>query len=176
MDNLPPTSKKLDNFSNKLQNIDLEKISHNQKIQRWIDELGNFSSPDRVYVYFFDEDDNNYVIASNTHEWCRKKTPSVKDEQQNIPIDLFPYYKQVLYERREIARINSVNDLPADAQSMIELMNFQGLKSILAIPIIKDSIPIGFIGFETVKKEAVWKNEDLKALEKVAGLIAINHR
>jgi GAF domain-containing protein len=169
-------SKKLNNLSNKLRNIDLKKLTMDQKFSDWLNELGNFSSTDRVYIYFFEKDENEYIIASNTHEWCKKNIPSVKEEQQNVPIDLFPYYKQVLYERKEVAQINSVNDLPTDAQSMLELMNFQGVKSILAVPILKKSNPIGFIGYETVKKENNWKDEDLKALQLVAKLIAENYK
>jgi len=58
---------------------------------------------------------------------------------------------------------------------MIELMSFQGLKSILAVPIIKEANTIGFIGYETIKKEKIWNNEDLKALKVVACLIALKH-
>ena len=168
-------TRKFDNLSDKLQDINLRKLNLNQKIDLWIDQLGNFSTPDRVYIYFFEKDVNDYVIANNTHEWCRKKIHSMKDEQQNIPIDLFPYFKQVLFENKEIARINSINDLTDDAQSMIELMSFQGLKSILAVPIIKEENTIGFIGYETIKKEKIWNNEDLKALKVVACLIALKH-
>ncbi|MCE7748179.1 MAG: hypothetical protein GPJ51_07270 [Candidatus Heimdallarchaeota archaeon] len=168
-------TRKFDNLSNKLQDVNLMKLSLNQKIVLWIDHLGNFSAPDRVYIYFFEKDANDYVIANNTHEWCGKKIRSMKDEQQNIPIDLFPYFKKVLYENKEIARINSINDLTDDVQSMIELMSFQGLKSILAVPIIKETNTIGFIGYETIKKEKIWNNEDLKALKIVACLITVKH-
>ncbi len=171
MDESSKKTRKFDNLSNKLQDVNLKKLSLNQKINLWIDQLGNFSTPDRVYIYFFEKDENDYIIANNTHEWCGKKIPSIKDEQQKIPIDLFPFYRQILYENKEIARINSINDLTDDAQSMIELMNFQGVKSILAVPIIKEANTTGFIGYETIKKEKLWSNEDLKALELVASLI-----
>ncbi len=175
MDKNSLLSKKLRSFSSKLMNTEMMKLTLDQKMHNWIEELGRFSTADRVYIYFFEKDENDYLIASNTHEWCRKKIPSVKDEQQNIPTDLFPYYKQVLFEQRKVVQIDTINELSEEAQSMIELMNFQGVKSILAVPILKDSNPIGFIGYETVKKEISWKDEDSKALELVADLIARNY-
>jgi len=175
MNEFSRNSRKFDNLSNKLQNVNLKRLNFDQKMEIWIYQLGNFSSPDRVYIYFFEKDENDYVIANNTHEWCGKKILSIKDEQQSIPIDLFPFHRQMLYENKEIARINSINDLTDDAQPMIELMNFQGVKSILAVPIIKETNTIGFIGYETIKKGRIWNNEDLKALELVASLITSKH-
>ena len=57
---------------------------------------------------------------------------------------------------------------------MKELMEFQGLKSILALPIISKDSAIGFLGFETIRKEKNWTNEHIEALKQVAELIIKN--
>jgi len=158
----------------KLKSIDESETNLDDKIQNWIGIIGKLANADRVYVYFFTEDENGYIIANNTHEYCKKGISSVKDEQQNIPIDLFPFYKSVVYEKLNFAWINSINDLSEEAKSMKELMEFQNLKSILAIPIAGEQEPIGFIGYETIKKEKQWKEEHLDLLKAVSDLILTN--
>ena len=167
-------SGKLLKLVQRLKKLDQKNLSQDEKIAVLIEEIGKYSGSDRVYVYFFKEDENGYIIANNTHEYCKRGIPSVRDEQQNIPIDLFPFYKSVVYEKLEYAWINSINDLTEEAKSMKELMEFQGLKSILAIPIIGDDNPIGFIGFETIKKEKQWKPDHLEALISVSEIILAN--
>ena len=160
----------------KLQYVDETETKEDAKIQNWIRIIGKSADADRVYVYFFTKDENGYVIANNTHEYCKKGIPSAKNEQQNIPIDLFPFYKNVVYDKLEYAWINSIDELSEEAKSMKELMEFQGLKSILAIPIAGEKQPIGFIGFETIKKEKQWKEEHLELLKVVSELILSNKK
>ena len=174
MSSKAPIEKKLKKILLKLDKINSSDVNLDDKINQWINVIGDSVDSDRVYIYFFTEDENGYVMANNTHEYCKKGINSVKDEQQNIPIDLFPFHKRVVYEKLEVAWINSIDELTDEAKSMKELMEFQGLKSILAIPIVGEQGPIGFIGYETVKKEKQWKEEQLELLKVVSELILKN--
>ena len=165
---------KLNKEMQELKKIAKEDNTSDEKINKWIESIGKFAEVDRVYVYFFTEDENGFIIANNTHEYCKKGIKSLKNDQQNIPIDLFPFYKSVVYDKLEVAKISSINELSEEAKSMKELMEFQGLKSILAIPIHGRENPIGFLGFETIKKEKQWKEEHLEILKTVAELILVN--
>jgi transcriptional regulator with GAF, ATPase, and Fis domain len=168
------TSVKIKKERRKIEKISAESSTFDDKIVKWINVIGKSADSDRVYVYFFSEDENGYIMANNTHEYCKKGIESVKSDQQNIPIDLFPFYKSVVYDKLKFAWINSIDELTDEAKSMKELMEFQGLKSILAIPIIDEKNPIGFIGFETIKKEKQWKNEHLELLKIIAKCILQN--
>ena len=53
-------------------------------------------------------------------------------------------------------------------------MEFQGLKSILALPITKEENPIGFVGFETVKNEVDWTQDEIYLLSKFSKLISLS--
>lgn len=166
--------KKLLKIIKNLHKIDRVEQNLDDKIVNWINCIGKFSDTDRVYVYFFDQDENGFIIANNTHEYCKKGISSAKDDQQNIPIDLFPFHKHLVYDELQIAKINNINELTKEAKSMKELMEFQGLKSILALPIISKDSAIGFLGFETIRKEKNWTNEHIEALKQVAELIIKN--
>lgn len=167
-------SNKTKKIAGKINLINTQKFSLDEKLYHWIKILGESSSTDRVFVYFFSKDEQGYVLANNTHEWCRKGISSVKDDQQNIPIDLFPAHKEILYNQQKIVVIKSKDDLTEDAKSLKELMDFQGLRSILAVPIISDSVSIGFLGFETIKKEENWSEKDLYLLKHVSRLIGLS--
>ncbi len=169
-----PISRKSKKQLQQLEKVNLTETNLDDKINSWIKIIGRIADSDRVYVYSFSEDENGYIIASNTHEYCKKGISSVKNDQQNIPIDLFPFYKSLVYEKLEYAWINSIDELTEEAKSMKELMVFQGLKSILAIPILGKDKPIGFIGFESVKKEKQWKEEHLELLKSVSEFILNN--
>lgn len=171
---MPSEEKKLKRELQKLEKINQEKDTLDEKITNWINIIGKSANSDRVYVYFFSEDENGFILANNTHEYCRKGIASVQNDQQNIPIDLFPFHKSVLYDNLGFVWINSIKELTEEAKSMKELMEFQGLKSILALPILGDKNPIGFIGFETVRKEKQWKEEHLELLKIVSRLILQN--
>ncbi|HNY13188.1 MAG TPA: sigma 54-interacting transcriptional regulator, partial [Candidatus Wallbacteria bacterium] len=131
-------------------------------------EIGNFSGVDRCYIFLFDE---NITMMSNTHEWCRKGIEPMISQNQNIPFFIDSYWGKKL-EKFEINYVANIKNLPPEAEHERKLLMAESIKSLVSVPIISEKAPIGFIGFDSVRHEKVWPDEDITMLKIVSEIMS----
>ena len=73
----------------------------------------------------------------------------------------------------ETIYIPDVSKLKSNAKTEKEILKSQGIKSIVAIPMIYGGSPKGFLGFESIRIKKKWNKDDLTLL-KLAGEILAN--
>jgi len=124
--------------------------------------LGEVTDVSRVYI--FKNYDNNRKTL-NTHEWTKKGIESF------IGIDSdykdYPYWFNTL-SNDGIIKASDIHDLPAEVHEILEM---QGIISILVIPIFAKGNFIGFIGFDECKKKRVWEEYEINLLRTTAQII-----
>lgn len=125
------------------------------KMQNALRMLGEFMGIDRVYIFLLRGDGD---LMDNVYEWCSYGIEPQIDNLKNIPTGLFPWWMEKLH-RYEPVNIPKVSALPAAAQSEREILEPQGIKSALALPLINEGKLIGFIGFDAVKRSMQWSDE-----------------
>jgi len=142
-----------------------------QEVDKEIDDalglIGKFIIADRSYVFLFCDDDK---FMSNTHEWANEGITPEKDNLQLIPTDIFPWWMKKL-KKPECIYIPSVKDLPEEAKSEKEILDPQGIKSLIAVPMIYSNKVIGYVGFDSVTKFTTWTEDSIKLLSMAAGVI-----
>ncbi|WP_061213202.1 HD domain-containing phosphohydrolase [Syntrophomonas wolfei] len=125
---------------------------------------------DRVYIFeFFDEGKK----SSNTYEWCATGIEPAQEMLQDLDSSLFPWWLGRLKNGENIV-IEDVNALPAEANNEKFLLQSQGIKSLLVVPIcLKNSELVGFLGFDDNQSTRHWLAEDIKTLRMLAEMIAL---
>ena len=155
------------NLSTRFINLRPEDLD--AEINRSLESIGTFGGVDRSYVFVF-EDDGKTV--NNTHEWCRRGIDSQQSKLQSLHIQAFPWLAERLASGSFI-QIPSVGNLPPEANA--EKREFQGqqIQSLVIVPMVWRGKLFGFLGFDSVKQEKMWSEEDTRLLH-MAGEIFVN--
>ena len=137
-------------------------------INNSLKELGEFVQADRAYIFDYDWTRN---VCKNTFEWCNEGINPEIDNLQNVPNEVIDYWVEAHKNGREI-NIEDVMQLPQD-DGVRRILEPQGVKSVLALPMMKLDKCIGFIGFDSVRKIHKYSERE-KTLLKIFSEILVN--
>lgn len=152
-------------YSTHFINIGPEEI--NPTIDAILAEIGRLLDMDRVYVFQLSLEQTCW---NNTFEWCREGISPEIGNLQNIPQNLFPWWLRRM-ELFENIVISEVATLPVEAAAEKAFLLDQGIKSLLAIPLVWENSLEGFIGFDAVRCVRSWSEQDAVPLEMLAGIL-----
>lgn len=128
-------------------NADLTDID--SLIGQSLEQMGKFVEADRSYIFSYDFENNN---TSNTYEWCAEGIEPEIQNLQEIPTEYIPQWLEA-HKRGEAFYVQNVDLLPDDGEFGLKaILEPQGIKSLIAIPMKKEGQLIGFVGFDSVKK------------------------
>jgi PAS domain S-box-containing protein len=136
-------------------------------IEEVLKKIGRIAGADHASVFLFKNDH-----GADAHEWCARGIPSIKDKMQDVPLQSFPWYTGKL-SRGENIQIQRVQDLPPEAQAERELLQNLQLKSLVAVPMVLHNSLVGFLGFDSMRRERTWPERTLTLL-KIVGEIFVN--
>ena len=131
--------------------------------------FGEVVNANRSYIFLIREDGRK---ADNTHEWCDPSTEPQMHNLQGLDSALFPWWMEKLKQRENIV-IPDVNTLPPDATAEKEIIQSQGVRAVLVVPIgSKEGKLLGFMGFDDTEKCRIWSEEDIRLLRVASEMIA----
>jgi two-component sensor histidine kinase len=131
--------------------------------------FGEVVNANRSYIFLIREDGRK---ADNTHEWCDPSTEPQMHNLQGLDSALFPWWMEKLKQRENIV-IPDVNALPPDAIAEKEIIQSQGVRSLVVVPIgSKEGKLLGFMGFDDTEKCRTWSEEDIRLLRVASEMIA----
>ncbi|MFM1999401.1 MAG: hypothetical protein RL204_1348, partial [Bacteroidota bacterium] len=116
--------------------------------------IGEFSRVDRSYLFLLSEDG---LTMSNTHEWCTEGVSAERENLQDIPCEIFPMWMKTLQSGEEVY-ITDVQNLSDEWAGEKEILEPQGIKSLLVVPVRAGSQLYGFMGFDAVQEYVLWDN------------------
>jgi signal transduction histidine kinase/ActR/RegA family two-component response regulator/PAS domain-containing protein len=144
---------------------DLDTVT-NQALQ----VVGSFVGADRAYRFSYDFNAN---VTHNTHEWCNEGITPEIDNLQNISnINIEAWTSSHL--RGLPMYVARVLDLPKDNR-LRTILEPQGVRSLITIPLMEANNCLGFIGFDSVKQERNWNDVDISVLKLLAELLTNAH-
>ena len=150
------------NISRSFINVSSDRLDDSINVSLQL--LGEFNDIDRTYVFLFYEDGIKMV---NTNEWCRVGIEPQIENLKDLSTDIFPWWMQKL-KRKEHINVHRVDDLPPEAKAEKEILKSQDIQSIVVVPIEYRDDLIGFMGFDSVKNEKLWLEEDILLLKTIA--------
>ncbi|SDY51077.1 response regulator [Tindallia californiensis] len=139
-----------------------------EAIDQALYQAGKYTEVDRAYVFEYDFDAG---IMNNTHEWCKEGISASIDILQNIPCKDFMEGWVREHQQGKTVYIESVEKLK-EGSLLKEILNQQAIKSLLTIPILMEKKCLGFIGFDSVKKEKKWIEDEIVLLKVMAELFS----
>ncbi len=150
----------------KLTGISLPEIDGalNLALQR----IGQFLAADRAYIFEFDATSQ---LMNNTFEWCEDNIEPQINDLQLVPVDMFPEWMNVL-KRFDNVIIPSVEDLPENWRSEREILEPQGIRSVIAMPLLVENNLIGFVGLDSVKTRKDYLPSEINILKVWSSIIA----
>ena len=151
------------------QFINLRPIDLDAGINRALEAIGTFGDVDRSYVFLFANDGE---IVSNTHVWCRPGIESQQIQLQGLRLADWPWFEKRI-KSGQFIQISSVDTLPVEASLEKREFQRQHIKSLLNVPMVWQGNLFGFLGFDSVKQEKMWSEEDIRLLQ-MAGEIFVN--
>jgi PAS domain S-box-containing protein len=131
-----------------------------EAIHRSLGDIGRLSRADRAYVFLFN---NDGATADNTHEWCVEGITPQIENLQNLPLEAAPWWMEKL-RRNELINIIDVARMPAEASAEQEILQSQGIRSVMVLPLNVADRLIGFVGLDNVTGAGEWTEGDLSIL------------
>lgn len=139
-------------------------------INQVFERLGRATGADRVYLFeAHEEPETGTLMVSQRYEWSCETVISQADNPalQNLPVDMgFARWHRILRDGGIVT--GRVDEMPADEQPLLEA---QGVRSVLAVPIHFDGHLWGFVGFDDCHEARVWSGAEQATLTAAAGAI-----
>ncbi len=132
-----------------------------------IEQLGIFSCASRAYIFTIDWKSGT---MNNTHEWCYKDIEPQINNLQSLTLQSFPWWMKKLEEDGEIV-IQDVSSLPTEAYAEKEILQEQGIRSILVLPFYCANSIRGYVGFDNVVSTWAWEKKDIRLLKVYAHIL-----
>ncbi len=152
--------------------INLDPVEVENTINESLKKMGLFVSADRAYIFDYDFIEGT---TSNTYEWCAEGIDAEIHNLQNVPIDFLTQWVQS-HKRNEPFYVPDVLKLPDDGEGGLRaILEPQGIKSLIAIPMLDGKELIGFVGFDSVRKFHNYSDKE-KRLLFLFGQMLINIR
>ena len=129
-------------------------------------EMGEYVNSDRSYIFDYDWQLN---VCNNTYEWCAPGIIAEIENLQQVPLDYMTEWVET-HKRSEALLIDNVQLLDKDSK-VREILEPQGIKSLVVIPLINGLECIGFVGFDSVKAYHSYTEKEIVLLELFSKMI-----
>lgn len=117
-------------------------------IHALLDKMLRYFDGNRCYIFEFDPE---HSIAINTYELCAQGVTAEKASLQEVPLEKAAFWLHA-FDLNSFVDIENVDSLGEDRLEK-ELLQSQGIHSLLAVPLKKDGKLIGFLGVDDPKQK-----------------------
>ncbi len=129
--------------------------------------VGRFFDIDHACVVQFHDDRR---CMSVTHEWCDEAVSSHMEHVQNVAFRNGAWWLEKLQDFETIY-IPRVAELGHDAEEEKRILEAQGIKSLVAIPMTHQRELVGFVALDAVRNEISWSTQTVALLQTLAEIL-----
>lgn len=144
----------------------------NLAVENALMKIGQFLGTDRAFVFEFDECPGT---MTNTYEWCNTDIEPQIQNLKDLPCSIFPQTMKSL-ENHENVIVPDVDALDDDWIEERSILQMQGIKTLLIMPMYIENRLSGFIGLDSVKSHRTYTENEINILNiwgnTIAGLIS----
>jgi diguanylate cyclase (GGDEF)-like protein len=136
-----------------------------------LETLGSVCQASRIYVFHNHQSESGDLLVSQIAEWCAANVEPQIDNPalQNLPYQKFvPRWVELLSRGEIISQV--VAELPPCEREILEP---QGILSILVLPIIAKGKLLGLIGFDNCLEARMWEPVEVDLLQAAAAAISL---
>ena len=128
---------------------------------------GALAGSDRTYVFRLRDPDR----IDNTHEWTAAGIEPMIAHLQDMPASLMDEWHPDMAAGRAV-HIPDVAALPRTS-AVREVLMMQAIRSLLAVPMLRDGKIVGFVGFDAVRAYRRFLPQEIQLLQAVANAVSI---
>ena len=132
-------------------------------------DLLDFFRAGRAYIFEYNE---NYTSQTCTYEVVAEGVMPAIETLQNIPVTSMSWWASQILSGKPIL-FESLYKLPEMEESEFQLLDRQGIKALMVVPLVADDTVKGFMGVDLVDRTILWSNEDYQWLSSLANIISI---
>ncbi len=110
--------------------------------------IGNYYSANRTYLFEIDYEEQK---TCNTYEWVAKGVTAELENLQNVPIEAIQPFLD-MFDEKGMFYISNLDDDLSRETSTYQILQAQGIQSLLAVPVVEDDIVVGFLGVDDPKE------------------------
>jgi len=140
-----------------------------QVINRILGDILKQFKGDRTYIV---EIDRNKRVQNCIYEAIAEGISEERDNLQNILWDESIWWNHQITDRKSII-LNTLDDMPSEAQEYRKLLEVQNIKSLMVVPLIAKDEVWGYMGIDMVSTHRSWSNVDLQWFSSLANIISI---
>ncbi|MCI5928808.1 MAG: EAL domain-containing protein [Pseudoflavonifractor capillosus] len=122
-----------------------EESDMEQATNRMLASVVEFYQADRAYL--FEPESGACQLWSNTYEWCREGIEPERDNLQKLPASTIARWLNLFKENATVV-IANLDELRESDPEEWEILNAQGIRRLLAVPIRKDGRLVSFLGVD----------------------------
>ena len=132
-------------------------------------DILDFFRAERAYIFEYNED---YTSQTCTYEVVAEGVMPAIETLQNIPVTSMSWWASQILSGKPIL-FESLYKLPEMEESEFQLLDRQGIKALMVVPLVADDTVKGFMGVDLVDRTILWSNEDYQWLSSLANIISI---
>ncbi len=145
-------------------NIPLDKVD--VAVNSALEKMAIYVDADRSYTFDYDWKNG---VCNNIYEWCAPDiTPEIAN-LQGVPLSMMPDWVEA-HEKGEPMFVPDVFELPLG--NAREILEPQGIKSVLTVPMMSNGLCVGFVGFDSVRRHHNYTVSDREILYVFAQMLA----
>ncbi len=143
-----------------------------QAFDRSLKYIGEFLDVDRVYIFTLSPDGKK---MNNDYEWCNEGVEPAIEMLQDLDVNIFPWWIQQL-KQEQIIQIEDVNGMDDNQLAEREILQAQGIRSVLVVPLFLEHQLNGFLGFDYVRLMKKWTTEEINSLVFLSDIFSSSYR
>jgi len=132
-----------------------------------LQEVGVLVRADRSYLFIVRD---GAGVMANTHEWCAPGVSAQKEQLQDLPVSMVPWWMDKL-RKGEVVNVPDVLKLGDEAKAEREILQAQEIRSVIALPVFVFDKLVGFVGFDNVRTTAAFGADELSVLQLLSKIV-----
>jgi DNA-binding CsgD family transcriptional regulator len=135
------------------------KVTGDASIRKMMATVATAVDADRVYVIKVENGG-----LETTHEWC---APGIQQRVTGVPSSLKAWWLKHLKSDGFIL-LTSLDSIPSNEGQLRDFLKAQGVRSVVAVPIMHGRDLVGYMGFDSVRQQRSWTPEVVLLLQSMA--------
>lgn len=131
-------------------------------------DSGTQLGADRAYLFTFSRDGSR---MNGAHVWCAPGIEALPASVQHTSLAHIPWLTE-RFMGDAVLQIPDVAEMPADAAPDQALLQRSGIRSLIVLPLQRESRPFGFLAFSVQQRRRDWTAEEVELLQVLRDVIA----
>ena len=131
-----------------------------------LERIGYHAGAGRVYLFRFSDDRST---MHRTHGWCRAGQEFKLDCGVDIPAEVYGHWRDQILAQGVV--IEDRDHQGPESELERGLLHAEGMRSFLAVPLVREGVPVGFLALDAADARHRWDAHDPAVLRVVTDII-----